>query len=586
MIKLNLCVLTITLLLSITLFGQDKLSEDIRLNQIGFYPKEQKVAVVVKDVKGEFYVTSPDQKQKYFAGQLSAVRQSEFSSKKTCLADFSAFTSPGTYTLVVPGVGYSYNFEIKANVLQPVAASTLKSFYFIRASASLPEKFAGKWSRPLGHPDNKVMIHSSAATSLRPEGTIIASSKGWYDAGDYNKYIVNSGITMGTLLSAYEDFPDYFRKFNTDIPESSNNVPDILDEVLWNLRWMLTMQDPADGGVYHKLTNASFDGMIMPHEATKQRYVVQKGTAATLDFAAVTAQASRIFKEYEKDLPGLADSCLSASKKAWQWSIKNPGLIYDQDAMNKKNKPEIATGAYGDKNFADEFFWAAAELYVTTKDDQYYKSINITNEKVNLPSWGNVKLLGYYSIIRNQRDLTPLSAKDIALIQSQVIALSDYLASGYEQRSFLTIMGKSASDYGWGSSSVAANQGMALIYAYKITGDKKYFDYALSNVDYLLGRNGTGYSYVTGMGDKTPMHPHHRPSEADGIQDPIPGLLSGGPNPQQQDKCSYPSSVPDESFVDDVCSYASNEIAINWNAPIVYLVNAVEALESAKLIEK
>jgi endoglucanase len=582
MIKLNLCILAITLLMSINLLGQNKLSEDIRLNQIGFYPGERKIAVVVKDIISEFYVTSPDQKQKYFTGQLSAVRQSEFSSKKTCIADFSAFTSPGTYALFISGVGYSYVFEIKANALQDAAASTLKAFYFIRASTSLPDKFATKWNRPAGHPDNKVVIHSSAASSTRPAGSIIASSKGWYDAGDYNKYIVNSGITMGPLLSAYEVFPDYFKKLNTNIPESSNNVPDILDEVLWNLRWMLTMQDPSDGAVYHKLTNASFDGMVMPHEANTVRYVVQKGTSATLDFAAVTAQAARVFKEYEKDFPGLSDSCLAASKKAWAWAKENPSVAYDQDAMNKKYKPEITTGAYGDRNFADEFSWAGAELYVTTKDDEYYKSIDVTG-KTSLPSWGNVKLLGYYTMIRFQKSLTPLAIKDIFAIRSEVVALCDDLANGFENRSFITVMGKSASDYGWGSNAVAANQGIALLHAYKITGNKKYFVYALSNADYLLGRNGTGYSFVTSMGDKTPMHPHHRPSEADGIKEPIPGLLSGGPNPQQQDKCSYPSSIADESFVDDVCSYASNEIAINWNAPVVYLLNAVEALESGKI---
>jgi endoglucanase len=132
---------------------------------------------------------------------------------------------------------------------------------------------------------------------------VISSPRGWYDAGDYNKYVVNSGITMGTLLSLYEDFPSYFENFNTNIPESNNGVPDLLDEVIWNLRWMLTMQDPADGGVYHKLTNPRFDGMVMPDAAKNPRYVVQKNTIATLDFVAVTAQSGRILKAFENKFP-------------------------------------------------------------------------------------------------------------------------------------------------------------------------------------------------------------------------------------------------------------------------------------------
>src|SRR5690606_16621024 len=157
-----------------------------------------------------------------------------------------------------------------------------------------------------GHPDSQVLVHASAASDKRPEGTVISSARGWYDAGDYNKYIVNSGITMGTLLSGYEDFPEYWNSISLNIPESKNQVPDLLDEVLWNLRWMLTMQDPHDGGVYHKLTNSKFDSMVMPHEATNIRYVVQKSTGATLDFAAVMAQSARVYKKFEAQFPGLS----------------------------------------------------------------------------------------------------------------------------------------------------------------------------------------------------------------------------------------------------------------------------------------
>src|SRR5690606_3437923 len=155
-------------------------------------------------------------------------------------------------------------------------------------------------------------IHASAASASRPEGTELGSARGWYDAGDYNKYIVNSGITMGTMLSLYEDFPEYFaHNKDINIPESGDEAPDLRDEIAWNLRWMLTMQDPEDGGVYHKLTTANFEGMVMPHNATNKRYFVQKGTAASRDFAAVMAQASRAYGKYEEQFPGLADSCIS-----------------------------------------------------------------------------------------------------------------------------------------------------------------------------------------------------------------------------------------------------------------------------------
>jgi endoglucanase len=388
---------------------------------------------------------------------------------------------------------------------------------------------------------------------------------------------------VGTLLSLYEDFPAYVDTLKVNIPESGNTLPDLLDEVWWNLRWMLTMQDPTDGGVYHKLTNAKFDGMVMPAEAKNPRYAVQKSTAATLNFAAIMAQASRVARKFPRELPGLADSCLTAASKAWEWAQKNPAILYDQEAMNKQFDPDVSTGEYGDKELTDEFIWAASELYVTTKKESYYTAVNLyPDTQMPLPSWAQVRLLGYYTLARFAKELTPVAKKDIMGLRYRIISFADELMQGASTHYYQTVMGKTAKDYIWGSSAVAANQGIALIQAYRLTSDKKYLDYALANLDYLLGRNATGYSFVTGYGDKTPMHPHHRPSIADGIEEPVPGLLSGGPNANaaRQDPCkTYQSTIPDEVFTDDDCSYASNEIAINWNAPIVYLTSAIEALQ-------
>jgi len=559
-------------------------TETIRLNQIGFYPRAPKVAVVVgANEGGKFYLKTQDLSKTVFTGQLTDTKPAALSNKPTRVADFSDFSEPGVYVVDIPGVGHSYTFEIGPDIHQDVAAAAIKGFYYQRISTDLPEQYAGKWHRPAGHPDNKVLIHPSAATAQRPAGTVISAPRGWYDAGDYNKYIVNSGISMGTLLSAYEDFPQFYKSQNLNIPESNNAVPDLLDEALWNLRWMMAMQDPNDGGVYHKLTNPVFDGMVMPDKAVKPRYVVQKGTAATLDFAAVMAQASRICKNYESALPGLSDSCLTAATKAWEWAQANANVVYDQDAMNKANDPDVTTGAYGDKDFSDEFIWAAAELYTTTQNDSYYTAVSmLPDDKMPLPSWAQVRLLGYYTLLRNSNNLTPVAKNDIPEIKKHLILLADNLLDGTSASAYRTVMGKSEKDYIWGSSSVAANQGIALVQAYHATGDIKYLQAALSNLDYLLGRNATGYSFLTGYGEKSSMHPHHRPSIADGIEEPVPGLLSGGTNANapKQDNCKgYTATSPDEMYLDADCSYASNEIAINWNAPLVYLAGALEALQ-------
>jgi endoglucanase len=255
-------------------------------------------------------------------------------------------------------------------------------------------------------------------------------------------------------------------------------------------------------------------------------------------------------------------------------------VIYDQDAMNKTFSPKITTGAYGDRNFSDEFIWAASELYVTTKQSRFLEAVNlIPDQNMPLPSWAQVRLLGYYTLIKNSDLLGNSAPKELPELKKRLLAFADDLIAGADETAYKTVMTKSPARFHWGSNSDSANEGVALIQAYKLSNDPKYLVYALDNLDYLLGRNGTGYSYVTGHGSKTPMHPHHRPSASDGVVDPVPGLLVGGPNPGMQDHIRVPSTVPDEAYIDDDRAYAVNEIAINWNAPMAYLANAIEALQ-------
>lgn len=553
-------------------------SDAVRMNQVGFYPAAPKVAVVASNAADAFEVKDAKSGKTVLKGKLGAVRTSQHSGKHTRLADFSGLRKPGSYVIEIAGLGKSAPFSIGSRVHRDVAEASLKALYYQRASIEIPEKYAGKWTRAAGHPDDKVLIHASAVSEGRPENTVISSARGWYDAGDYNKYIVNSGITMGTLLSLYEDYPLYFEDFNTNIPESNNGVPDLLDEVVWNLRWMLTMQDPADGGVYHKLTNPRFDGMIMPDAAKNPRYVVQKGTAATLDLVAVMAQASRIFKSFDNKFPGLADSCTTAAVKGWQWAEKHPDVLYNQEAMNRQFDPDVVTGAYGDRSVKDEWIWAACEMFTLTGKPDYLKNIDLElQQPFALPTWSQVKALGYYTLLRPHYNVVA-DPKVLDAVKKNLFAYVDGLLIDLEKQPYHTVMGKVPQDYAWGSSSVAANQGIALLQGYRLTKDQKYISAALGNLDYLLGRNATGYCFLTGFGSRRVMHPHHRLSIADGVVDPIPGLLSGGPNPGQQDKCAgYPNRFADESFTDSDCSYASNEIAINWNAPMVYLAAALEA---------
>ena len=549
----------------------------IRLSQIGFLPAAPKVAVVVGASEPTFAVVGAERGDTVLRGALTAPKSWALSGEDDVRrADFSRLTRPGRYRLVVPGVAESEPFEIGTANLRALAVATLRGFYYQRTAIPLEAKHAGRWARAAGHPDTSVLVHPSAASATRPAGTRISSPLGWYDAGDYNKYVVNSGISTYSLLLLAEQYPQYASALRTDIPESGNPLPDVLDEALFNVRWMLTMQDPADGGVYHKLTNAAFDGFVEPHAATAPRYVVQKSTAATLDFAAVMAQASRVARNYPRELPGLADSLGSAALAAWRWARQHPDSLYDQGRLNATTTPQIQTGAYGDRRVGDELRWAAAELFLTTRQDSFLVAVPATGaDSADVPTWSSVGTLGLISLMTHLRELP--NAAYAAVIYRPLVGLAESLRDVADTTAYGVAMGRRA-DFVWGSNAVAANQGLVLVQAYRLTRDTSFLRAAVANLDYLMGRNPTGYSFVTGIGVKTPMFPHHRPSGADTVVAPVPGLLVGGPNPSQQDRCAgYPSSLPALSFVDVQCSYASNEIAINWNAPIAYLSAAIDA---------
>jgi endoglucanase len=561
--------------------AQPRAIAPIRINQVGFYRTSEKVAVVVDSSATTFAVVSTDRGDTAFAGRLGPTRSWALSGEVVRQADFSRLTKPGRYVIDVAGVGRSPPFVVGDSALRGVARAAIEAFYFQRVSIPLPAIFARRWSRPAGHPDDSVLVHPSAASTARPAGSRVASPGGWYDAGDYNKYVVNSGISTYTLLALAEHFPEYTAAQQLSIPERGNDLPDVIDEALWNLRWMRTMQDPSDGGVYHKLTNPDFDGMdVTPHAARGVRYVVQKSTSATFDFAAVAAHASVVLRRYPSAPRGLADSLVREALAAWRWARAHPDSVYDQARLNARYAPAINTGEYGDRGLQDELRWAASELYLATKADSFLTAAApLAAPELTVPSWGSVRTLGVYSLLARRRELSP--AFEPAPLERRLRRLADSLLQIRQTSPYGVSM--ATGDFVWGSNAVATNQGIVFVQAYLMSRDTRYLHAAVAALDYVLGRNATGYSFVTGHGTRTPQLVHHRPSVADTVSAPVPGFLVGGPNPGRQDKCTgYPSLLPARSYLDAVCSYASNEVAINWNAPLSYLAAALDAVLSRR----
>ena len=558
----------------------------IRLNQVGFAPEQEKTATIVLDKltadgrePAVVFILNADQ-DTVWTGVPSPVTNNPVSGKPCQLVDFSDLQAPGSYTLCVKKNAsvYSLPFVIDARPYKELTRAALRAYYHQRASMATEEPYAEGYARPAGHPDDHVIVHASAATAERPAGTVIDSHGGWYDAGDYNKYIVNSGYTMGVWLMAYELNKAYYDTLALNIPETQigkcenekiKKCPDMLAEAMYNIRWMMTMQD-LDGGVYHKLTEPAFEGFIRPDQCKKPRYVVLKTTAAALDFAATMALAARVYAPYD------ADFCVEAAeaaKRAYAWAEANPEVYYDQPKMNEEFKPEITTGAYDDFDVRDEFYWAATELYLLTGNEEYMQAAISYHPSDYTPAvWGNVAELAGLEWMMRSNDASALTAH-----------LQPYLDEAETVSVFHAPYGNRESDFYWGCNSEGCCwRGVECLYAYRLTGDEKYRVNAQRCLNYVLGQNATGFCYVTGFGVHPTKDPHHRLSYSH-AKGTLPGFLAGGPNPARQDAATdgvkYPKDVPaDESYLDYQPSYASNEVTINWNVTLFALTAGLDAI--------
>ena len=554
----------LVMLLSLAMSGEGP-ADAIRVDQVGYLSKAPKLAMVVSDkATGPFTVALADTGRVVFHGTLGAPVEDVDSGDRVRPADFSSLTAPGTYIVDVDGVGKSWPFAVGPDVYGRTYYLAARAYYGQRCGTAvdLGPEFPG-YTHAACHLTGA--YHASSGRS-GPH----ASAGGWHDAGDYGRYVVNSGIATATLLRTSEIFGRHVDAVNLRIPESSNSTPDLLDEARWNLDWMLSMQD-EDGGVWHKQTSEGFAGFVPPEADTSISYVIGTGhdpfksSCATADLAAVAAIASRRFRALDA---AYAERTLAAAKKAWTWLDAHPNVLF-------RNPAGVSTGEYGDGDCADERFWAAAELWNTTGTavfDAYvlahYEEFRPSVRAVGPPAWGSVAPLGLWSYalgVGGNPEAVASIRKDMLSAADAIVARS----AAHPYRISLT-----RSDYAWGSNAVVANYAMQLLVANRVHADRKYVDTALEDLHYLLGRNALSLSFVTQVGANAVKHPHHRPSAADSNVLPWPGLLAGGPNAHRQDPAmqKLTDRPPAKMYLDDQASYATNEIAINWNAPLVFLL--------------
>jgi endoglucanase len=538
----------------------------IKVDQVG-YPVDGPKVALISSPATTFQVRRGSDNSVAFEGKLGAARSDKDTGDLVQTADFSGLHQPGAYYLDVPGVGRSWNFAVGPNVFQRAYYLAMRAFYGQRCGTvvDLGPEFPG-YSHPACH------LHGEFSPTSGAKGPR-DNIGGWHDAGDYGRYVVNSGITTGMLLWTWEIYGDRIKGISLKIPESGNGTPDILNEARWNLEWMLKMQD-GDGGVWHKQTSESFPGMIAPEDDKQPSLVIGTGSApfkstcATADLAAVGAIAARVYQPYDAKF---AAQTLEAARKAWAWTEKYPDITF-------KNSPGIQSGEYGDANCQDERLWAAAELWRTTGEasfnEYFLKSYAGFLSGLDSPpavGWAELGPMGLWTYALSSRK--DADSRAVAAVRERTVAAARALVERTNSNPYLDSM--MTRNYVWGSNGEAANYGVYLLIASRFQPGPIFVDAARDNLHYLLGRNTFSLSWVTQVGENPYRYPHHRPSASGKQPGAWPGLLSGGPNKDRQDAvlAAFPKDLPPAKvYADKMASYASNEIAINWQASLVFLL--------------
>ena len=561
------------------------------VNQVGYYPNLAKLAILRSDSKQQldWKLFAADGHEAAF-GKSQPAGLDVPSGDKVHVIDFSPYKGTGRGFVLAVGNDRSRPFDIGAGIYRNLKYAALSYFYHNRSGIALTMPYAGEaqWARPAGHLSDKQVPcapNSGCSYSLDVAG-------GWYDAGDHGKYVVNGGISVWTLLNLYERALHIGKSTaaladgTMNIPERTNKVPDLLDEARWELEFLLKMQvpdgQPKAGMVHHKIHDKAWTALgLAPHEDPMPRFLYPVSTAATLNLAATAAQAGRIWKTIDAKFSA---RCVSAAEKAWAAAAKNPGMLARPGGEGG--------GPYEDKFVEDEFYWAAAELFITTKRSEYHqylasspnflkvKSHLSNGEGEGLPSsmnWQDVASLGTISLAVVPGALPPSEQKTA---RSAVVATADDYMAILKARGFRVPI-----DWGkenkspWGSNSFLLNNLIVLGLAADFTDARKYLNAVVAGMDYILGRNAMDQSYVTGAGSKPLLNPHHRfwahQSNSKYPHAP-PGAVSGGPNSGLQDPYVKAANMfdcaPDKCFADNIESWATNEITINWNAPLAWVL--------------
>ncbi len=439
--------------------------------------------------------------------------------------DFGGFTTPGRYQLHVPGVGMSYPFSIGAGAINPAYVNVLVGNLHQRCAWAVPESLS-RHHRDACHLDDAFLDKAvESLPFLKPknpplypaayDGRRQPAVRGHHDAGDYGKYTSNGAAYVANILTGFDLFPQRLNHDHLGLPTSENGIPDLVDEVKWELDWLEHMQD-VDGGVFGiiKPNNGGYEGSLPAVQAKRLFY--PKDTIFTAAFAGALAHAARS-PVIRKHFPEDAERYLEKAKDAWKWLQKNDRCVeyFHYGAV------------FGDW---DERCWAAASLYAATGQEEYHRYF-LEHFEPERRHWGWVWLSGAmrpgavaYATLEDRPVDRAMKDRCVEAVR-QMAEFHVACAAAHPYRMTLSSESIRHGRFGWVFPD--GDHAFELLVANAVSPDARYVVAALDNLHYILGASPHGYVLMTGLGWKRNIEVVDNESTFDGIIEPAPGLPLG-----------------------------------------------------------
>ncbi|MBE6107786.1 MAG: hypothetical protein E7192_04025 [Erysipelotrichaceae bacterium] len=517
----------------------------VKVNQVGYLPESQKLAVFRYNSGDWFDVIDVNTNEVVYTGQITGRTDNPDADEVNYTGDFSAVTTPGRYRIVSQINGRSVEFVIGDQLYADLLKDSLKMITLQRCGVCLDESIAPGFEHESCH--HTLAKGYSSWSDLDVTG-------GWHDAGDYGRYTLTAVKTMSDLLLAYTVYPESFSD-EMGLPESGNGIPDVVDEAIVGLDWLMKMQN-SWGGVYTAAVTTQFADFVLPDQDQQQLWLLDEENTSTASASGAFAMGYLVIKEFDEEK---AEKYLECAIKAYDTAVALRGQ------QDKKNPKEISAGDYGNSSDEDEIYFASALLYVATHEVQYLNEIkSALTASMNLFGLSYDVFSGYgsYFLLKDEQFKTtrayPVLYNQMAVHGQNLVW--DNVNDGYH----LTV-----DSYHWGANMDVANNAMMMLLIHDIEPSDDLWNCAFEQLSYLLGKNSINTSFVSGYGTNYPKQIHHRIAEVNDII--LTGALVGGP-----DGTIESDLPPAKKYWDDSSMYSTNEVAIYYNSPLVFVVSAFQ----------